>query len=76
MTEDEAKGKACCGPPATAAATLLARKDVSATPLEGTTMGLCIASRCMAWRWRPYPRGVTGPGDGYCGLAGPSPWRP
>ena len=51
MTEEEAKTKACCGAPSVAAATLLAHPDVSARPIGGLKMGLCIASACMAWRW-------------------------
>jgi hypothetical protein len=84
MTEDEAKTKACCGPPAVAAAAYYRAGVACDAPMH------CIASACMAWRVRHQwldnaqqePSWVTyapyafepGPGQerdhGFCGLAG------
>lgn len=44
MTEDEAKKKMCCGPPAVAAATYWRGQAACDAPMH------CIASECMAWR--------------------------
>lgn len=86
MTEDEAKTKWC--PHArvllrTVSQYPAVNREPAAPPPRST---LCIASQCMAWRWRleftpppiPEPYNVqvlsvtTGPSktDGYCGLAG------
>ncbi len=75
MTEDDAKTKWC--PMFQVSAGMTGNDDVN------NRMGLCIASECMAWRWRRKPkpemveqsghREVTipaDPGSGYCGLAG------
>lgn len=59
MTEDEARTKWCP----------YARRP-SKTNLSDRT---CIASACMAWRWRLRPiidAPTVLPGTGYCGLAG------
>jgi hypothetical protein len=69
MTEDEAKTKACC----------------KGSQFQVSTSGACIASECMAWRWKfvqtnkapqhmaqwPQPEPNYEQTDsGYCGLAG------
>lgn len=69
MTEDEAHTKRCCGPPAVAHATYW--KGGAAVE---DTPALCIASTCMAWRWKPAVNRAGEPSGhhkGHCGLAGP-----
>ncbi len=61
MTEEEAKGKSCCGP---------MQAEYGKTHVVN-----CIGSACMAWRWReppgPQPPDAPEPSDeGWCGLAG------
>lgn len=74
MTEDEAKTKWCCGPPAIVAVIVNhAAGDTSKEPLK------CLASACMAWRVAKIKTEVEQGGDtfahswtttvGYCGLA-------
>ena len=70
MTESDAKKLWC--PMARAALTegMAANRTASmGTGAYADITGLtrCIASQCMAWRWR---RLNTGPDEGYCGLAG------
>lgn len=50
MTEDEAKGKSCCGPLMIAAT--LAVAEIARLNGKGAEQfsGLCIGSACMAWR--------------------------
>lgn len=72
MTEDEAKGKACCGPPAVANA-IYWKGDA---PVEDSPMK-CTGSACMAWRWtsvrsppsKGHPHGSTIVHGGFCGFA-------
>lgn len=81
MTEEEAKTKACCGPPETG------RSNPSAIGREAAAR-LCTGSLCMAWRGigdqrfkdhatgKLSARDLTGNGtwvyvEGRCGLAGP-----
>lgn len=76
VTEEEARERACCGPPAIvgaslAAAALQAAGNGAEVTISGQDrLGKCCASECMAWRK------VTGDFDkggnlpGYCGLAG------
>jgi hypothetical protein len=62
MTEDQAQSKWC------PFARMLDRTG-SAGYNRGPDPALwtkCVASQCMAWRWRTLPEV---PGDGYCGLA-------
>lgn len=56
-TEEEARGKVCCGPPALSVAFLMASRS---RPLEvdirlQDRSGMCLGSRCMAWQksWTP-----------------------
>jgi hypothetical protein len=79
MTEDEAKTKACCGPPAVF---LMMAINAGIEPKVGD--GNCFGSSCMAWRWtvaqgvklerHEFDGSVTDQtpvqGHGYCGLAG------
>ncbi len=59
MTEDEAITKAC---------------HKTWDEREQKFTGMCIASDCMAWRWKEEPRPddefAPSEGKGYCGLAG------
>ena len=85
MTEDEAKTKWCCGPPASATATYWHGQAPVETPMR------CAGSACMAWRilnverayyketGLPVPIGeryvpntvnLVDEDYGYCGLAG------
>jgi hypothetical protein len=75
MTEDEAKTKVCCGSPVVVGPILAAAfHSQSGSPVKADTK--CVASDCMAWRWK---EGLDkDPKDGhfkklfgYCGLAGP-----
>jgi hypothetical protein len=81
MTEDEAKVKRCCGPPAAAHAVFYRSAGTS----MGATPMFCIGSSCMAWRvtgskfkdactGQLSGRDLTGNGQwietGFCGLAG------
>jgi hypothetical protein len=46
-------------------------QETSQVPNEAAKGCLCIASDCMAWRWRPVDLANGGQfGDGNCGLAG------
>jgi hypothetical protein len=50
-------------------------RSVSGERLEGRhSLGGCLASGCMAWRWAPRPANVKGKGKveprGYCGMVG------
>lgn len=71
MTEDEAKTKWCpfarvgVENDPTAASYNRLQEDVDGRREPFQT--LCIASRCMAFRWLPIRDGKAG---GYCGLAG------
>lgn len=59
MTEEEAKGKKCCGAPMLA---VLLRPHADEPSAQ-----YCIGSKCMAWRWK---YGDYAKPQGYCGLAG------
>lgn len=54
MTEDEAKGKWCCGP---------LHGDLPSA-------GVCIGSACMAWRWLSNTSMHYPHDEGFCGLTG------
>lgn len=54
MTQDEAKEKFC---------PFVRPEYLAGKPFTGRP--LCIASACMAWRWRDYPKRD----HGYCGMA-------
>lgn len=45
MTEAEAKGKTCCGPPAVTIAVMASRIAIDQNSFN------CAASACAAWRW-------------------------
>ncbi len=64
MTEEEAKTKACCGPPQIAAQLM----DEAVTT---TRPAKCAGSACMAWR-KDYEAAYDQYGNlpGFCGLAG------
>ena len=70
MTETEAREKWC--PMARVAANRLNgaynRTSTDNTPHHPCVA--CIASACMAWRWKPTPSGATPPDRGYCGAFG------
>ena len=94
MTEDEAKTKWCpfarvvlADPDKESRAIVPHHAAYNMTKLIGEddrSYVPCIASTCMAWRWRtvanpaarhniysnPNPEGITSTADGYCGLAG------
>lgn len=53
MTEDEAKTKMCCGPQIVAMATLISAPTGAVEMTRDA--GRCVASACMAWRWRALP---------------------
>ena len=56
LTEKEAGKRICCGPP-------MNFHEFHDSPF-------CIASRCMAWRWKDETCNANGEGwKGYCGLA-------
>lgn len=69
MTEDEAKLKWCP----------MARKPGDKTPPLNPAFTDCIASACMAWRWKTEPMAYPDNGKqvatdrGYCGAFGPDP---
>ena len=71
MTENEAKTKWCPQTQVAASATsgdrsITEHKYISnRTPYEHSR---CVASECMAWRWKLPHRDP--PPEGYCGLAG------
>jgi hypothetical protein len=83
LTEEEAKIKSCCGPPATYAATAAVAGAIAAFGKGGGVQITCrcVASDCMAWRheMEEYTRPGGDPlatfkpkrptGRGYCGLA-------
>lgn len=54
MTEDEAKTKLCCGPPAVAAMALYVDGDMTSRRSMGNATGgallNCQGALCMAWR--------------------------
>ena len=57
LTEKEAIKKTCCGPPINC-------HEFQSDPK-------CLASNCMAWRWKEDTCKANGEGwKGYCGLAG------
>jgi hypothetical protein len=61
VTEKEAQGILCCGPPCIA------------MEMARAVDSFCLGSRCMAWRWSttaPVPNPGGTEGTGYCGLAG------
>ncbi len=77
MIEDEAKTKWCpftrfheCGGRA------YHNKPGRTNELDGTSAdadsSLCIASKCMAWRWNSPCPGESPYAKGHCGLAGKS----
>lgn len=53
-TEDEARKRWCCGPKIAADASFAIKrmdaKTFEPNPPDGN--GMCVASACMAWRWR------------------------
>jgi hypothetical protein len=51
MTEEDAKTKWCCGPQIIAATLVVLQGDPRRVELTPDA-GHCIASACMAWRWR------------------------
>lgn len=64
MTEDEAKTKWCCGPPAMVNQTINhAAGNTNKEPLK------CIGSACMAFR-KVAPLEMGDPYTVFCGLAG------
>lgn len=72
MTEEEAKGKTCCGP-----LPVLIGLVITAVPgSKDIPKASCIGSACMAWRWdrgvdkRAYTGTAAHMRPGFCGLAG------
>lgn len=61
LSESRAKETRCCGP------NLIAQAAIAMEQGELGVVDTCIASGCMAWRWRPHPDGEP---QGRCGLAG------
>lgn len=76
MTEDEARKKWCpfarsgayvgSGLEFSPVSGCAVNRDGPATSTIDASGTRCIASECMAWRWRP----GTNPPLGFCGLAG------
>jgi hypothetical protein len=72
MTEEEAKGKRCCGPEG------CGEPGKTHGPYYHRVGRVCIGSACMAWRKvMEYTTDINGDrietrdtGAGYCGLAG------
>ena len=50
MTEDEAKTKWCCGPPAAAFGSVMG--SLIKNPKDVVPGLMCQGSVCMAWRWK------------------------
>lgn len=69
MTEDEARTKVCCGPPAISAAIVSTGAAMSGVPIEAKGP-LCVGSACMAWRWSNPAASADDRRHGFCGLAG------
>lgn len=59
LTEKEAKTKEGCGP-----------GDCGFSNDGPYSARWCVASNCMAWRWKHRGSGYDPGGTGYCGLAG------
>ena len=81
MTEDEAKERWCPFYRVSAAGVeadveLYDTRKHNPSPSGQLGDGRCIASDCMAWRWKSLPEGTSlkladlDIDEGYCGLAG------
>lgn len=75
MTEDDAKTKWCPFARDSNTAGNRIRYGADADDAPAAAEFPCIASACMAWRWRTTPAQAAAGSrlsveDGYCGLAG------
>ncbi len=73
MAEEEAATRICCGPWHSASVAVAAQAKATNNANAPANVGMCLGSKCMAWRWskRVYPQGkVQSIDKGFCGLAG------
>lgn len=79
MTEDEAKTKWCPMVRISGAGNdgAISNRGCSDEAVHADVAQMCMASDCMAWRWKKVPPEYAGvhdqleiPDEGHCGLAG------